>query len=234
MALAVVGVLGQDDLRTLDRGDDVGERDLLGRARQHVAAADAPLRAHEARALHRQEDLLEVGLREVGALGDLLHGGRTVRAVERERQQRPGGVVAARRHPHAPIVARKAARASPRPRSTLRPMTSSLVGAVRPALDGASDRGTGPGAPGRPGRLLAAGAGAEAEAVVLLVLDGLGLERAARARRRHARARGHGGRPDHDGRARDDGLRAHLDRDRARARAARDPRLPHARRRATC
>ena len=62
MPLAVVGVLGQRDLRALDRGDDVGERDLLGRPGEHVTAADAALRADETRALDRQEDLLEVGL----------------------------------------------------------------------------------------------------------------------------------------------------------------------------
>ena len=72
----------------------------LGRAREHVAAADAALRAHEARALHREQDLLEVRLGEVRALGDLLHRRRPVRLVQREREQRPRGVVAPRRHLH--------------------------------------------------------------------------------------------------------------------------------------
>ena len=66
----------------------------VGRAGEHVAAADAALRAHEARALHREQDLLEVGLGEAGALGDLLHRRGLVGAVQREREQRARRVVA--------------------------------------------------------------------------------------------------------------------------------------------
>ena len=42
-----------------------------GRAGQHVAAAHAPLRPHQAGALQGEQDLLEVGLGEAGALGDV-------------------------------------------------------------------------------------------------------------------------------------------------------------------
>ena len=59
-------------MRPVDRGDDLGERDLLGRAGEHVAAADAALGPHEPGALHREQDLLEVRLGQVRALGDLL------------------------------------------------------------------------------------------------------------------------------------------------------------------
>ena len=72
----------------------------LGRAGEHVAAADAALGAHEPGALHREQDLLEVRLGEVGALRDLLDRRRPVGLVQRERQQRPGRVVAARRDLH--------------------------------------------------------------------------------------------------------------------------------------
>ena len=98
VAFAVVGVLGEGELRTFDRGDDLGERDLARRACEHVAAAHPALRAHEARALHREQDLLEVGLREAGPLGDLLDRSRPIGAVQREREQGTGCVVATRRH----------------------------------------------------------------------------------------------------------------------------------------
>ena len=61
---------------------------------QHVAAADATLGAHQPGALEGQQDLLEVGLRQAGALGDVAHRRRAVGVgVEGERQQRPTGVV---------------------------------------------------------------------------------------------------------------------------------------------
>ena len=45
----------------------------LGRAGQHVAAADAALRAHQPGALQGEQDLLEVRLGKAGALGDVAH-----------------------------------------------------------------------------------------------------------------------------------------------------------------
>ena len=106
VALAMVGVLRERELRTLDRGHDVGERDLLRRVREHVAAAHAALRTHQARALDREQDLLEVRLRERRALGDLLHRGGPVAAPECEREQRAGRAVAAGRDLHPPMLAR--------------------------------------------------------------------------------------------------------------------------------
>ena len=50
----------------VDGGDDLGQGDLLRWAGQHVAAADAPLRADQARSLEGQEDLLQIGLGQGG------------------------------------------------------------------------------------------------------------------------------------------------------------------------
>ena len=66
-------VAGHD--RALHRADDLAERDVRRGAGQHVAAADPPLGAHQAGAFEGQEDLLQVGLREAGALGDVADRG---------------------------------------------------------------------------------------------------------------------------------------------------------------
>ena len=85
----------------VDRGDDLGQGDALGRPRQHVAPAHAALGAHEADALQAQEDLFEVRLGQSGSLGEVAHRGRhrQVRA-EGEAQQRSAGVVAPGRNSH--------------------------------------------------------------------------------------------------------------------------------------
>ena len=76
---------GRHDLRQLDVGRVPGE---------DVAAADAALGAHQPGALQGEQDLLEVGLGEPRALGDVAHRRRpVVVGVERQRQQRPAGVV---------------------------------------------------------------------------------------------------------------------------------------------
>ena len=106
LALVVAGpvgvglaeVAGGD--RAVDGGDDLGQRDLLGRAGQDVAAADAPLGAHQTGALEGEQDLLEIGLGQPGALGDVAHRGRRLGAVEGQREQRPAGVVTPCRDPH--------------------------------------------------------------------------------------------------------------------------------------
>ena len=74
----------------VDGRDDLGERDLLGRAGQHVAAADAPLGPDEAGTLQGEEDLLEVGLGEPGALGDVPDRGRDPRPRRRAAPARAG------------------------------------------------------------------------------------------------------------------------------------------------
>ncbi len=86
----------------VDRRDDLGQGDLLGWAGQHVAAADAPLRADQAGPLEGQEDLLEVGLGERGALGDVPDRGGRLGAVQGEREQRPAGVVTPSSKPSQP------------------------------------------------------------------------------------------------------------------------------------
>ena len=104
VAFAVVVLVHQRGERPVHGSEDLGESDLLRRAREHVPAADAPLRPHESRALHREQDLLQVRLGERSALCDLLDGGRTVGAVQRERQQGPGCVVATGRDFHGPSM----------------------------------------------------------------------------------------------------------------------------------
>ena len=68
---------------------------------EHVAAADASLGADQSGALERQQDLLEVGLGQTGALGDVPdRRGSGFTAVQRQRQQCSTCVVATGRHPH--------------------------------------------------------------------------------------------------------------------------------------
>jgi len=50
------------DNRSVDRRDDLGQRDALSRSRQYVAAADTTLGAYETDALQTEEDLFEVRL----------------------------------------------------------------------------------------------------------------------------------------------------------------------------
>ena len=71
--------------------DHLGQGDLLGVAGQHVAAADPALGADQPGALEGEEDLLEVGLGEPGALGDVADRGRRgLRPVQGQRQEGPG------------------------------------------------------------------------------------------------------------------------------------------------
>jgi hypothetical protein len=69
---------------SVDGGDDLRQGDLLGWAGQDVAATDAPLGADEAGTLEGQEDLLEVGLGQAGALGDIPNGCRRLGSMERQ------------------------------------------------------------------------------------------------------------------------------------------------------
>jgi len=78
---------------SVDGGDDLRQGDLLGWAGQDVAATDAPLGADEAGTLEGQEDLLEVGLGQAGALGDIPNGCRRLGSMEGQREQRPAGVI---------------------------------------------------------------------------------------------------------------------------------------------
>jgi len=76
-------VTGDDG--AVDGADDLRQRDLARRPGQDVAAADAALRPHEAGALEREQDLLEVRLGERGPLGDVANRRGTL-ALRVERQ----------------------------------------------------------------------------------------------------------------------------------------------------
>ena len=111
LALVVAGtvlvrlaeVTGRDG--PVDGSDDLAQGDVFRGARQHVAAPHATLRADEACALAREEDLLEVGLGEPRAFGEPLHRRRGLRAgVEGEGEERAARVVAPGRDPHGLIV----------------------------------------------------------------------------------------------------------------------------------
>ena len=114
------------------------------------------------------------------------------------------------------------------------PLRSIFVDPVLPAFDGASVAGLVPALFGRVDNAWIPEPARAAPAVVLLVLDGLGWSAVQDHASRHAAARADGGERDHHGRAVDHGDRAHVDRDRSRARPARHRRLPHADRRRRC
>ena len=88
--------------RPVDRRDDLRQADLRRRPGEDVAAADAPLRAHEAGTLEGEQDLLQVGLGQSGAVGDVADRRRPVAVgVEGQGEQRPAGVVTPGRDAHA-------------------------------------------------------------------------------------------------------------------------------------
>ena len=170
----------------------ISPRVIVGRvAGQHVAAADAALGAHQAGALQGQQDLLEVGLGEPGALGDVAHRGRArLVAVQRQREQRPAGVVAPGRHLHtgncrgcrpanhggAAVARRATAVTVARERKHRRGRHSLLPDYGGPCITQRRARAARP-PDGRPAWL--PGRRGRADQVVLLVLDGLGWEQLA-------------------------------------------------------
>ena len=83
-------------------GEDGCQRDVLRVSGKDVPASNAPLGLHEARTLESEENLFEVWLGEPGALGNVAHRRRTgLVEVQRQRQQRPTGVVPSGRYLHA-------------------------------------------------------------------------------------------------------------------------------------
>ena len=60
----------------VERGDHVEDGDVVGRARQRVAAGGAPAAAHDAAAAERREDLLQELERHVAAVGDVAQAHR--------------------------------------------------------------------------------------------------------------------------------------------------------------
>src|ERR1700704_4357650 len=81
MPFAVVVLAHERDERAVDGGHDLGQRDLLRRPGEDVSTTDATLGLHEPGALHGEEDLLQIWLREARTLGDLLHRRGPILAV---------------------------------------------------------------------------------------------------------------------------------------------------------
>ena len=224
-----------------------------GGAGQHVAAAHAPLGAHEPGALQREQDLLEVGLGEAGALGDVAdRRGRPRRRGARATagpgwRSRPWSTPSSRRMrtpapgdgpgpvPGANDLVGRSARRVARSRAEVSPLAEhpdlpdyggACVCNIVPALlaPGGTER--------LPSWMPEPVAGADQ--VVLLVLDGLGWEQ-LQARPHLAPDAGRHGRPGHPhGGAVDHGHRPHLDRHRAVAGRARRRRATASRCGARC
>ncbi len=72
---------------TVDGSHNFGQRDRGSVAGEDVAAAHPSLRANEPHALEAQENLLEVGLRETSALGEVTNGNREVEVVAKRQAQ---------------------------------------------------------------------------------------------------------------------------------------------------
>ena len=58
---------------TVNRREDLAQSDRPGIASQHIPAANSALRPDDAGPLQREENLLEIWLRERRALGDIAH-----------------------------------------------------------------------------------------------------------------------------------------------------------------
>src|SRR5579862_1424695 len=114
--------------RPLELADHVGDRDLLGRPREPVAALRAALARHEPTAPQLGEDALEELRRDLLRRGELLGRGQAV-GMGGELHHRPERVVDSGRDPHALIVI---------------PTTAGARGRTRGA-DGAGRRGCRPG-----------------------------------------------------------------------------------------
>ncbi len=59
--------------RSIHGSDDLRQRYGLCGSSEHIAAPNASFRAHEPDSLQAEQDLLEVGLGESGALGEVAH-----------------------------------------------------------------------------------------------------------------------------------------------------------------
>ena len=90
-----------DHDRTVDGAHDLTEGDLVRQPCQDVPATHTALGPHEAGALESQQYLLEIGLGEASALGDVAHRCRRGLLAKREREQSAACVVTAGRHLHS-------------------------------------------------------------------------------------------------------------------------------------
>ena len=61
----------------IDGAEDLADANLCSGPSQHVATAHSALGAHETGTLQREEDLLQVRLRDGSAFGDVTHRGGT-------------------------------------------------------------------------------------------------------------------------------------------------------------
>ena len=81
--------------RSVDGADDLAERDVVRRSGQDVAATHASLGTNQARPLEGEQDLLEIGLRQTGALGYVPDRCRLgLPGMQRQGEQSSAGVVA--------------------------------------------------------------------------------------------------------------------------------------------
>lgn len=94
-----------EDDRPVDGRDDLRQADVTRGAGERVSAPDAPFRLHETSPFQGQEDLLEVGLWESRAFGDVANrDGTGIGVVQGQAQKGPARIIASRRHPHGIIV----------------------------------------------------------------------------------------------------------------------------------
>src|SRR4051794_8455723 len=99
-AVAVVEEAVHRGDRALERQHDGVHRDLLGGAREQVAAVGAARGLEQVVLLEQRGDPLEVGEREVLRLGHRLQAHRMLAALEPELDQQPDAVLGLRREDH--------------------------------------------------------------------------------------------------------------------------------------
>ena len=72
--------------RSVDCAQNLADANLLSGAGEHIATADTALRSYQSGALQREQDLLEVRLRQSGAFRNVANrGGNRLLCVQRER-----------------------------------------------------------------------------------------------------------------------------------------------------
>jgi hypothetical protein len=107
---------------SVNSGDDLAESDLVGGSGEHVTASYTPLGTDEACTFEGEEDLLEIRLRKARSISNVSDRGRScLLCVQRQRQKRTAGVIAASRDLHgqmlsAQLVPRGGSESRPRPR----------------------------------------------------------------------------------------------------------------------
>jgi len=84
----------------LGRGNDLANRDLMGAARQRIAAASATRAAHETGPAEPKKNLLDVVGRKALASGDLAPGDGTFPCAPREMQRADQSVLGPRSNAH--------------------------------------------------------------------------------------------------------------------------------------